>query len=119
MTELLQTFKQKYLENVWPMFCEHITEVHTQTHTPHLDSKPCNIWKYAFNTGSGWEIQHQLHVSILFLIWDQGRSWEGGSKAAYQGTTLSWAPKPFMTAEQSGFGTEVTAHTYQADNLIF
>lgn len=24
-----------------------------------------------------------------------------------------------MTAEQSGFGTEVTARTYQADNLIF
>lgn len=34
-------------------------------------------------------------------------------------STLNWTPKPFMTAEQSGFGTEVTAHTYQADNLIF
>lgn len=39
-------------------------------------------------------------------------------KGAYQGTTLNWTPKPFMTAEQSGFGAEVTAHTYQADNLI-
>lgn len=43
----------------------------------------------------------------------------GREQAAYQPTTISWAPKPFMTAEQSGFGTEVTAHTYQADNLIF
>lgn len=43
----------------------------------------------------------------------------GGWEAAYQGTTLNWAPKPFMTAEQSGFGTAVTAHTYQTDKLIF
>lgn len=69
--------------------------------------------KNAFNTGSRCE--KQLYVSIRTLICKREGNWEG----AYQGTTLNWTPKPFMTAEQSGFGTEVTAHTYQADNLIF
>lgn len=36
--------------------------------TPQPDSKPCKIYKYACNTGSRWEIQPQLHVSILSPI---------------------------------------------------
>lgn len=63
--------------------------------------------------------KYSLSSMSPFCLPSKRETVEGESKAAYQGTTLSWAPKPFMTAEQSGFATEVTAHTYQADNLIF
>ncbi|KAK1890799.1 Neogenin, partial [Dissostichus eleginoides] len=45
----------------------------------------------------------------FLLSQEQRRNCARQSKAAYHGTTLSWAPKPFMTAEQSGFGTERVA----------
>lgn len=67
-------------------------------------------------SGRGGNPSLAPHLHSVFLI----SEWGGGeSTAAYRSTTLSWAPKPFMTAEKSGFGTEVTAHAYQADKPIF
>lgn len=95
--------------------CGLLVITRTHIYTPHLDSNLRNVWNRAFNIVRTWGKSITSPTSPFCLPHIR----VGGSTAAYRSTTLSRAPKPFMTAEKSGFGTEVTAHAYQADKPIF